>query len=270
MYEQDFIAYMIFGLILNFALSIMFGIYLSKNIGIKDIEVKITFSLIDSHYDTKIENIIKKLFSLIDEEKEEDLKIPNIKPNEFENIIFNAIKSEKFFLKYQPSINVKNQEIEIYEVSTKIYSQDYGLLSTHQAKKAINFGGFEKIFDKKTTHYFADEIQGLDHTNMLFSLNISPVSIRDNDFRIYLKDILYEKKINPKFIILNFSEKSVYEDIKRFNEILLQYKKSGFLIALDHFGGNNCSIEYLKNLPIDIVKFDIEYTKYIKSHNQNL
>ena len=36
MYEQDFIAYMIFGLILNFALSIMFGIYLSKNIGIKD------------------------------------------------------------------------------------------------------------------------------------------------------------------------------------------------------------------------------------------
>jgi hypothetical protein len=36
MYEQDFIAYMIFGLILNFALSIMFGIYLSKNIGMKD------------------------------------------------------------------------------------------------------------------------------------------------------------------------------------------------------------------------------------------
>jgi len=36
MYEQDFIAYMIFGLILNFALSIMFGVYLSKNIGMKD------------------------------------------------------------------------------------------------------------------------------------------------------------------------------------------------------------------------------------------
>jgi len=36
MYEQDFIAYMIFGLILNFALSIMFGVYLSKNIGMRD------------------------------------------------------------------------------------------------------------------------------------------------------------------------------------------------------------------------------------------
>lgn len=36
MYEQDFVAYMIFGLILNFSFSIFFGIYLSKNIGMKD------------------------------------------------------------------------------------------------------------------------------------------------------------------------------------------------------------------------------------------
>ena len=36
MYEQNFIAYVIFGLILNFAFSIIFGIYLSNNIGMKE------------------------------------------------------------------------------------------------------------------------------------------------------------------------------------------------------------------------------------------
>ncbi len=36
MYEQDFAAYMIFGLILNFLFSILFGIYLSKNIGMQE------------------------------------------------------------------------------------------------------------------------------------------------------------------------------------------------------------------------------------------
>ncbi len=36
MYEQDFIAYLIFGLILNFLFSIIFGIYLSKNIGMQE------------------------------------------------------------------------------------------------------------------------------------------------------------------------------------------------------------------------------------------
>lgn len=34
--EQDFIAYIIFGLILNFLFSILFGIYLSKNIGMQE------------------------------------------------------------------------------------------------------------------------------------------------------------------------------------------------------------------------------------------
>ncbi len=36
MHEQDFIAYVIFGILLNFIFSILFGIYLSKNIGIKE------------------------------------------------------------------------------------------------------------------------------------------------------------------------------------------------------------------------------------------
>jgi len=36
MYEQDFIAYMIFGLILNFVFSMLFGVYLSKNIGMQE------------------------------------------------------------------------------------------------------------------------------------------------------------------------------------------------------------------------------------------
>ena len=36
MYEQTFIAYMIFGLILNFVFSIMFGVYLSNNIGMRE------------------------------------------------------------------------------------------------------------------------------------------------------------------------------------------------------------------------------------------
>jgi len=36
MNEQDFIAYIIFGIILNFTFSLIFGIYLSKNIGIQE------------------------------------------------------------------------------------------------------------------------------------------------------------------------------------------------------------------------------------------
>ncbi len=35
-FEQDFLAYIIFGIILNFIFSILFGLYLSNNIGMSD------------------------------------------------------------------------------------------------------------------------------------------------------------------------------------------------------------------------------------------
>jgi len=36
MHEQDLMAYIIFGIILNFAFSILFGMYLSNNIGMQE------------------------------------------------------------------------------------------------------------------------------------------------------------------------------------------------------------------------------------------
>ncbi|MFK5881434.1 MAG: GGDEF domain-containing protein [Sulfurospirillum sp.] len=239
-----------------------------KNIGINDIEVKVDFSLIESNYDSRVENIIKILFDLIDEERQNEFEIQNIKPNEFEKIIYDAVADEKFLLKYQPSLNLITKEIEIYEILVKIYSKNYGLISKNQAQKAINFGGFEKIFDKKIFDYFLKELKYLKSNNdkkRYFSINVSAVSLRDNDFRLYLREIFYKNNIKIENIILEINEKKAYKDLKRFAEILTQYKKAGFKIALDNFGGDNCSIKYLKNLPIDFVKFDIQYTKYFQN-----
>jgi len=236
-----------------------------KNVGINDIEIKVNFSLLPSHYDKKVENIIKKLFDLLSLEDDSGTDISNIKPNEFEKIIFDTIKNKKFLLKYQPSMNSKTSKIEIFEVLVKIYSKNYGLLSRRQAQKVINYSGYEKLFDKKLFDYFLQEIENYQGDDKYFSINVSAVSLRDNDFRLYLREIFHKKNIKMENIILEINEKNAYEDIKRFSEILIQYKKAGFKIALDNFGGNNCSIEYLKNLPIDFVKFDIQYTKYYKN-----
>lgn len=36
MYEQEFVAYVLFGIVLNFIFSLLFGLYLGKNIGIQE------------------------------------------------------------------------------------------------------------------------------------------------------------------------------------------------------------------------------------------
>ncbi len=229
-----------------------------KHVGINDIEIKIDFSLIDSDYDENVKNIVKKLFSLLDTNK----NIPDIKPNEFEKIICTAIDNEKFIFKYQP-LQHKSKNREILEVIIKIYSKNEGMLSRTQIQSVINHLGREMQFDKKIIFVLLKELENIDFTNRLISIKLSPVTLRNTKFREYLTEIFYKSTLKPENFILEFSEKRAYKEIHRFKEILNQYKKSGFKIALNYFGGDNCSLEYIKTLPIDIVKFDIEFTKNI-------
>jgi diguanylate cyclase (GGDEF)-like protein len=233
-----------------------------KNNGIENIEVKIDFSLLDIAYDKNTLNIVKKLFFDIEEEKEREDIFLHVKPDEYENIVLEAIKSEKFIFKYQPAKD-KSKKIKILEVLVKIYSKTHGMLSFNEIERVINQIGFESIFYKKLFEVLLKEIENFNTENISFSIKISPTMLRNNEFIIYLNQLFYTKKIDPKMFILEFSEESSYKDIKRFQEILYQYKKSGFKISIDNFGGNNSSLEYLKHLPIDIVKLDIEFTKNI-------
>jgi diguanylate cyclase (GGDEF)-like protein len=238
-----------------------------KNIGITDIEIKIDFSLIESDYDEDVNTIIRELFSLIDSNKNSGDSIPNIKPNEFEKIVFDAITYNNLIFKYQPSLNYKTNKVEIFEVLTKVYTKNDGMLSRTQIQRIINHMGYETVFDKKNISILLKELENKNLKDVLFNITISPVSLRNNEFIKFIHQLFDKSKLKPENFVLVFSETRAYEEIHRFKEILNQYRKFGFKIGLDNFGGANCSLEYIKNLPIDIVKFDIEYTKNIEKEN---
>ncbi len=232
-----------------------------KNNGIDEIEIKIGFSLIERVYDKSVKNIVKKLFDLIENKSEENLL--NFKPNEFEKIILDAIENERFLFKFQQSKSLKNSS-EIVEVLTKIYSKNGESFSKSQIQRVINHIKKETLFDKKVMKALANELRGIDLKDRLISIELSAVSLRNAKFKDFLEELFLETKLNPNSFVLEFSEKHSYEDMKRFKNILEQYKQMGFKIALRNFGGNNSSLEYIKHLPIDIVKLDIEFTKNLE------
>ncbi len=236
-----------------------------NNSGINDIEVKVSFSMIEANYDSNIKNIIKKLSIMIEENKKSDFVFPNIKLDIFEQIVNKALQDNKIFFKYQPSIEMQSGEIKILEILTRISTKEHGFLSKSQIERIVNYTGYEKVFDEKIFSLLLDEISPLMDKNILFSVDISPVSLRNNSFKLYLTTLFHDKKIDSSRFILEISEKNSYEDMSRFREIIRDYQKSGFKIALNNFGGNNCGFEYIKYLPIDIVKFDMEFTKKIEN-----
>lgn len=232
-----------------------------KHKGMLNIELKLESAMIEADYDSDVKNCIERLIMLLDESKKSEEEPLNIKPDEFEYIVLEAIKHNCISFKYQPSLHVKHQKIELFEVLPKIETKVHGTLSKKQIERIVNYSGHEKMFDEKMITCLVEEVAPYLHQESLLSLEISPVTLRNNSFKQYINTLFREKKINPKHFMFEFTEKNSYEDMNRFKEIIESYQVMGFSIALNNFGGNNCGVEYLKYLPIDMIKFDIEFTK---------
>ena len=61
------------------------------------------------------------------------------------------------------------------------------------------------------------------------------------------------------------SETEYYSQINRYNDTLKFLRDMGVLIAIDRVGGIHTSFLYLRDLDVDVVRFDSYYAKNIKN-----
>ncbi len=239
--------------------------------GLKGREIKLNIEFIEKNYDKNINVIIERLLQEVEAKKRQEL-INNrlkIKPNEFEKIVCNLIEKRKLSFRFQPIMNTKTKEIDIYEVLIKLNSDKYGLIPQNQFIPIINRIAYEDKFDLILMEEILKIIKKSGNRKR-FSVNLSPFSIRKNSFRIQLIELFKNYQLSPSQIIIELYEKRTYRDRIKYIEILEKYQEKGFNMALDNFGGDNSSIEYIKDLPYNYVKFDLEYTKNLKDKRYKL
>lgn len=244
-----------------------FLILFSKRIqkkGIYNIEVKLSLSFLEAQHDSDVNNIIEHLFILIEKEQPDKEVLPHIQLNAFKKSLSGVLKNDGILFKYQPSLHVKEQRKSFIEVLTRIDTKEYGIFPKQHLQHMINRMGLERALDEYIMASLVEHIKPFINESFLVSIEISPVTLRNSKFKRYLLKLFQEKELNPHQFILEITEQKSYEEIQRFKEIIESYQEVGFKIALGNFGGNNCGFEYLKYLPIDLIKFDIEFTKKIE------
>jgi EAL domain-containing protein (putative c-di-GMP-specific phosphodiesterase class I) len=90
------------------------------------------------------------------------------------------------------------------------------------------------------------------------SINFSALQISDEGFHDYLVDLLRLHHIDPEWIHIEITEHIFVENKTAAIGFLQKMRGSGFRIAVDDFGSEYSSLNYLSTLPIDIIKFDRE------------
>ncbi len=229
---------------------------------IDNIFLKLIFSYVNNNSEDNAEDLLTSLFENIklDGTNRRKKRRLNIKVNEFEKLVMDLIDKKEFEFRFQPILNYKNNNIEIYEVLIRLNSKKYGKILQNQFISVINRIGYEIIYDE----ILIEELFKIyldSSSNVKLSINLSSYSIRNNEFINKIKKLTKQNGINPQNFIFEISGNNNLNDIIRLKENIDILRKLGFLIAIDNFGADNTTFKYIKNLNIDIIKFDIEYSK---------
>ena len=101
------------------------------------------------------------------------------------------------------------------------------------------------------------------------SVNISGISISNNDFIDFVLNLFKSSNINPRYVCFEITETAAISQMSQALKFISTMKKLKVKFALDDFGSGLSSFSYLKDLPIDYLKIDGSLIKNIVTETSN-
>ena len=97
---------------------------------------------------------------------------------------------------------------------------------------------------------------GLFPRPFVVSVNLSASELADDTLPGRIVEAVTRNHIDPRQLGLEITETAVMDDVRHSIELLQQIHDLGVRIAIDDFGTGQSSLEYIRLLPVDIIKID--------------
>jgi len=225
---------------------------------VDDIEVKILGAIIDTSYSKELDYLIEKLFELLEKNKNSKNEeiAEDLNPSEIESAIIAAINKKRLDLSYQKVFD-KDKKPLFKECFVKLYSEQNKRFYPKLYLKVISKLGLGITFDITVLESVLEDAK----EDEIIALNIFPTSLRNEKFLHRTKELLTNKKTNIMFVL---SEMEYYSYTERYNAIIHSLRSYGVKIVIDRVASIHTSFLYLRELDIDMIRYDTYYSSYEK------
>lgn len=204
---------------------------------------------------------------------DESLLDETIRAHQVEAELEQAIRLNQFTLAYQPKVSVREQAVKGAEALIRWEHPHLGTISpfefitiAEQTKQIIMIGRWvirTACNQAKIWHDAGTPIQ--------ISVNVSPVQFAHDDLFSYIRHVLRRTELPPHLLQVEITETTLMKDTERVTTICRRLQNEGVTIAVDDFGIAYSSLNYLKHLPIDVLKIDKSFVDdCVKEHHDHM
>ncbi|MBA5761580.1 EAL domain-containing protein [Vibrio sp. 404] len=196
-----------------------------------------------------------------------------IRAHQIEVELEQAIRLNQFALVYQPKVSVKNQCVKGAEALIRWEHPNLGTISplefisiAEQTKQIIMIGRWVIRTACDQAKRWLDA-----GTLIQISVNVSTVQFAHDDLFTYIRHVLRRTGLPAHLLQIEITETTLMKDTERVTLICQRLQNEGVTIAVDDFGVAYSSLNYLKHLPIDVLKIDKSFVDdCVKEHHDHM
>ncbi len=186
-----------------------------------------------------------------------------------------AIDEHQFVVWFQPKFNIRGEK-------ALLCSSEALVRWKHPELGMVSPGVFIPLFERnalipKLDRYVWSEaakqvarIKAIYGRSIPVSVNVSRIDLFDNDLKDVLIGILKENGLGFDDFLLEITESAYSDDAKQLVSVIRDLGETGFKIEMDDFGSGYSSLNSLSEMPMDIIKLDMSFTRKIHESSKTL
>lgn len=184
--------------------------------------------------------------------------------HEYENIVRYFVETEDFEIHFQPIYDLtKRRPVAteaLFRGNKKFGPLDLGLLIQVAEETGLIVPLGTAIFRRACEYCRACTVM---NPHRVVSINVSVRQLEERDFVIAIQDIISETGIDPSNVAIEITESMVMKESDEVLGNLHALRQLGISVFIDDFGKGYSSMTYLRHLPADKLKIDMEFIRDI-------
>ncbi len=175
-----------------------------------------------------------------------------------EETIKNAVDNKEIKVYYQPKFDSVNSRVTGAEALSR-WIKEGKVISPAEFIPILEETGFITVLDwyvlAQTCEFIKGELEQK-HNIVTISVNFSRVHTKNKDFVQQLCNVVDSYQVPRKLIEIEITESAMAVDGESIIHFIEKIRDAGFSISIDDFGSGLSSLNFVKDVPANVIKID--------------
>jgi diguanylate cyclase (GGDEF)-like protein/PAS domain S-box-containing protein len=182
------------------------------------------------------------------------------------NRIRNALANDRFVLHAQPIVELATGDVVQHELLLRMRDDDDELILPSAFLPTAERSGLIAEVDR----WVITEATKLAARGVAVGINLSAASAGDPRVLQLIERLLRQNVAEPRNLVFEITETAVMQDMDRATLFAERLVDLGCRFSLDDFGTGFASFTYLKRLPVQYLKIDIEFVRDVARSQRDM